>query len=206
MPESDFERAAVLGGCLAKEYAREMLRLLVNYRSLSASEAASRLDLHVRTAQSFLEALESLGIVRKEQSHDKSRPYFRFFLESQRIELALDLTSLAEPSNPTVSLRRRVRERKDAGARFVTARGGGAISRVVVWTGEGRAREERTLNLTEAQGAFLFHLPFPGAAPQPVATVMREAGVADAAAPEILDIVERLEALEVIEGDAAPRA
>ena len=57
----DFENAARLGACLSKDYAPEMFRLLVDYRSLSASEAASRLNLHVRTAQSFLEALESMG-------------------------------------------------------------------------------------------------------------------------------------------------
>jgi DNA-binding IclR family transcriptional regulator len=64
----DFERASQLGGCLSKDYAPEMFRLLVNYRSLSASEAASRLDLHVQTAQSFLETLASLGILDKEES------------------------------------------------------------------------------------------------------------------------------------------
>ena len=51
----DFKQAALLGACLAKDYAPEMFRLLVNYRSLSASEAASRLDLHVQPAQTFLE-------------------------------------------------------------------------------------------------------------------------------------------------------
>jgi hypothetical protein len=81
----------------------------------------------------------------------------------------------------------------------VTARGGNAISSVTVWTGEARSREERKLNLTEPQGAFLFHLPFPGAEPLPVAEIMRKAGLDGSGAPEILDIVERLEALGVIE-------
>ena len=197
----DFERAAQLGACLSKDYAAEMLRLLVNYRSLSASEAASRLDLHVQTAQSFLETLTSLGILDKEESLEKSRPYFRYSLKTTRITLDLDLASLAVDDAPS-DLGKRIRERKNAGARFTEARGGNAISSVAVWTGEGRSREERKLTLTEAQGAFLYHLPFPGAEPLSVAVIMKKAGIEESRAPEILDIVARLQALGVVEASA----
>ena len=194
----DFERASQLGACLSKDYAEEMFRLLVNYRSLSASEAASRLDLHVQTAQSFLETLASLGILDKEESTEKSRPYFRYSLRTSRVTLDLDLGSLAVDEAPA-GLGRKIRERRNAGARFTEARGGNAISSVVVWTGDGRSREERKLNLTEAQGAFLYHLPFPDAAPLSVAAIMKKAGVDESRAPEILDIVERLDGLGVVE-------
>jgi predicted transcriptional regulator len=197
----DFERASQLGACLSKDYAAEMFRLLVNYRSLSASEAASRLDLHVQTAQSFLETLASLGLLDKEESLEKSRPYFRYSLKTTRITLDLDLASLAVDDAPS-GLGRRIREHKNAGARFTEARGGNAISSVAVWTGEGRSREERKLTLTEAQGAFLYHLPFPGAEPLSVAAIMKKAGVDESRAPEILDIVARLEALGVVEASA----
>jgi hypothetical protein len=176
-----------------------MFRLLVTYRSLSASEAASRLNLHVQTAQSFLESLESLGILEKQESREKSRPYYRFLLKTDRITLDLDLAALVEEEDPSPGVSRRIRERKGAGARFVTARRGNAISSVAVWTGRGRSREERKLNLTDAQGAFLFHLPFPGAEPQSVADIMHRAGIEASVAPEIVDIVERLETLGVIE-------
>jgi hypothetical protein len=195
----EFESAARLGACLSKDYAQEMLRLLVDYRSLSASEAASRLNLHVRTAQSFLEALESLEIVEKQESRDKSRPYYRFSLKTDRITLDLDLRALAEKDDAPSHQKRRIRERKGAGARFVTARGGDAISSVTVWTGRGRSREERKLTLTAPQGRFLFHLPFPGAEPLSVPEIMGKASLDDSAAAEIRDIVARLEALGVIE-------
>ena len=195
----DFENAALLGACLSKDYAPEMLRLLVNYRSLSASEAASRLNLHVQTAQGFLESLDSLGILEKQESREKSRPYYRFFLKTDRITLDLDLTALAEERNPPSNLARAIRERKGAGARFVTARGKNAISSVSVWVGKGRDRQERKLNLTDGQGAFLFHLPFPGAEPLAVGEIMRKAGVDDSNTSEITDIVDRLEGLRVIE-------
>jgi predicted transcriptional regulator len=194
----DFERASRLGACLSKDYAAEMFRLLVNYRSLSASEAASRLDLHVQTAQSFLETLVSLGILDKEESLEKSRPYFRYALKATRITLEVDLASLAV-DDAQAGLGRRIRERRNAGARFTEARGGNAISSVAVWTGEGRSREERKLTLTEAQGAFLYHLPFPGAESLSVSAIMKRAGVDESRAPEILDIVGRLEALGVVE-------
>ena len=200
----DFERAAQLGACLSKDYAAEMLRLLVNYRSLSASEAASRLDLHVQTAQTFLDTLASLGLLDKEESLEKSRPYFRYSLKTTRITLDLDLASLAVDDAPS-DLGKRIRERKNAGARFTEARGGNAISSVAVWTGEGRSREERKLMLTEAQGAFLYHLPFPGAEPLSVAAIMKKAGVEESRAPEILDIVGRLEALGVVEARPGAR-
>jgi len=193
-----FERASQLGACLSKDYAAEMFRLLVNYQSLSASEAASRLDLHVQTAQTFLETLASLGILDKEESLEKSRPYYRYSLKTNRITLDLDLGSLAVDDSPA-DLGRRIRERTNAGARFTEARGGNAISSVAVWTGDGRSREERKLTLTEAQGAFLYHLPFPGADPLSVAAIMRKAGVDESRAPEILDIVGRLEDLGVVE-------
>jgi predicted ArsR family transcriptional regulator len=176
-----------------------MFRLLVNYRSLSASEAASRLNLHVQTAQSFLETLESLGILEKQESREKSRPYYRFFLKTEHIRLDVDLGALAEEATPPPNLGQKIRERKGAGARFVTTRGKSAISSVTVWVGKGRDRQERKLNLTEAQGAFLFHLPFPGAEPLAVAEIMRKAGVNESGASEILDIVDRLEDLRVIE-------
>jgi hypothetical protein len=195
----DFETAARLGACLAKDYAPEMFRLLVNYRSLSASEAASRLNLHVQTAQGFLETLESLGILEKQESREKSRPYYRFFLKTERIILDVDLEALAEEATPPPDLGRKIRERKAAGARFVATRGKNAISSVTVWVGKDRDRQERKLNLTEAQGAFLFHLPFPGAEPLAVAEIMRKAGVDEASAPEVVDIVGRLEDLRVIE-------
>ena len=197
----DFERAAQLGACLSKDYAAEMLRLLVNYRSLSASEAASRLDLHVQTAQTFLDTLASLGLLDKEESLERSRPYFRYSLKTTRITLDLDLASLAVDDAPS-DLGKRIRERKNAGARFTEARGGNAISSVAVWTGEGRSREERKLTLTEAQGAFLYHLPFPGAEPLSVAVIMKKAGIEESRAPEILDIVARLQALGVVEASA----
>ena len=59
----DFKTAAKLGAYFSKDYAEEILRLLVNYIDISASEAASRLNINIHPAQDFLEAMTSLYIL-----------------------------------------------------------------------------------------------------------------------------------------------
>ena len=68
----DFKTAAKFGAYFSKDYAEEIFRLLVNYKDISASEAASRLNLHIQTAQDFLEAMTSLGIFSKKEVYQKN--------------------------------------------------------------------------------------------------------------------------------------
>ena len=194
----DFKTAAKLGYYLSKDYAEDFFALLVNYRDISASEAASRLNLHINTAQEFLEAMASLDVVTKTEVYEKKRPYYRYALKTSRIIVDLDLSDVRKaPTDDKLAVR--VRERKDAGARFVTARGGDAISYVAVWSGRGRERREQRINLTAAQGRFLYHLPFPDGEPLSVANVMRKAEVDEGLSGEILDTVEVLVKNGVIE-------
>lgn len=195
---TDFQAAAQLGALLSKDYARDLLALLVTYRDISASEAASRLNLHIRTAQDYLDGLAELGVVSKEEARENKRPYFRYSLQQEHIVMDLDLASLAQPQ-PSGALSKRVRERGNSGARFATGRSDHYIHHVAVWTGEGRERVEKRISLTAPQGKFLYHLPFPTAEPLSVAEIMRKAQVDDALAPEILDIVQVLERHGVIE-------
>ncbi len=194
----DFKTAAKLGSCLSKDYAEDFFELLVNYQDISASEAASRLNLHIRTAQDFLEAMASLDILTKQEIHEKKRPYFRYSLKQQRIAMDIDLTQIKR-KQPEGELTKKVRERKNSGARFSTARSSDSISNVVIWTGDGRERRERKINLTLAQGKVLYHLPFPNAEYMSISDIMRKADVEDVYLPEILDIVELLDKFQVIE-------
>ena len=195
----DFKTAAKLGAHISKDYAEDLFELLVTYQDISASEAASRLNLHIKTAQDFLEAMASLDIVSKTEVHEKKRPYFRYALRQPRITMDIDLTSIKK-KHAEVDLTRKIRETANAGARFTVARNNNTISSVVIWTGEGRERKERKINLTMPQGQFLYHLPFPTAQHLSISEIMRKAGVEDALAPEILDMVDLLERLDVIEG------
>lgn len=197
----DFRTAATLGACLAKDYAADFLELLINYQDVSASEAASRLGLHVRTAQDFLEALTSVGVIEKREVLEKKRPYFRYRLTTSHISFDLDLEAMRRPAVGP-DLARRIRERTNSGTRFSVARTGDHIAQVVSWSGDGRERKEQRISLTEPQGRFLFHLPFPNAEPLSVADILRRAGVSEELAPEILDLVEvlaRRDAIEVLE-------
>jgi hypothetical protein len=194
----DFRTATQYASLLSKGYAEDIFKLLVNYQAISASEVATRLNLHIKTAQDFLESLEQLGVVSKEEVLEKKRPYFRYVLQQTRIVIDIDLMQVKqEPSHNSLSIP--IREKENAGARFTVARSDDYITSVTIWTGEGREREERKIKLTTPQGQFLYHLPFPKAIPLPISQIMQKAGVDDTLAPEILDLVQLLGKYAVIE-------
>ena len=195
----DFKTAAKLGAYFSKDYAEEIFRLLVNYMDISASEAASRLNLHIQTVQDFLEAMISLDILSKKEVYEKKRPYFRYSLKKKKIAMDIDLASLLEEKRPEGKLFKKIRENKNSGARFTTARYEPYFSSVVIWIGEGRDRKERKINLTNPQGKFLYQLPFPTAEYLTIAEIMQKTGVDKIHSPEILDIVGLLEKYGVIE-------
>lgn len=193
-----YETAARLGAILSKDYAEDFFKLLVNYQDISASEAASRLSLHIRTAQDFLENLTGLEVVKKTEVFEKKRPYFRYTLVQTRLKLDLDL-SMFEKENPGQGLSRLIREKKENGANFAIARTGDCFSTVAVWEGKGRERQEHKISLTTPQGKFLFHLPFPQARPMTISDIMEKSAIEEDYSKEIQDIVDELIKLDVIE-------
>lgn len=196
----DFKEAARLGTCLSKDYAEDIFTLLATYRSISSSEAASRISMHIKTVQDFLEELYSLGIVSREEAFEGKRPYYRYSLKVKEISFSLDLDYLfPKDENENGRLAVRIREAINARARFTVSRSNDYISSVVIWTGEGRSREERKINLSIPQGRFLFHLPFPTASPESIEAIISRAGIDDRNTPEILDIVDVLSDLGIIE-------
>ena len=196
----DFKEAAKLGSCLSKDYAEDLFRLLATYESISASEAGSRVNIHIKTTQDFLEDLYGLGILDREEVYEGKRPYFRYRLKVKQlsIEINLEPFSQNEPVTDT-RLKLKIREKKNIGARFTTSRSNYYISNVVIWTGEGRSRTERKINLSMPQGKFLFHLPFPTAEPLSISEIMKNAEIDEVNIPEIVDIVNVLIEFGVIE-------
>ena len=185
---------------MAKDYAEDLFRLLTTYKSISASEAASRLDLHIKTIQDFLEDLYRLQILDREEVYEGKRPYFRYKLIVKEISLKIDLTDLHVKDEFTDSrVKMKIREIKNANARFSTSRSNDYISNVVIWMGEGRNRTERKINLSIPQGKFLFHLPFPTAEPITISEIVKKSGVDEINIAEILDIVNVLIEYGVIE-------
>ena len=196
----DFEQAAKLGSCLSKDYAEEFFALLATYRNISASEAASRLSLHIKTAQDFLEDLFSLEIVHREEVYEGKRPYFRYNLAVKQVNMNIDLAYLfPEDNEEKYRLGLKIREKQNNRARFTTSRSNDYISSIVIWSGEGRERRERKINLSIPQGRFMFHLPFPTAEPESIEEIISKAGLDRTNIPEIIDIINVLEELEVIE-------
>ena len=106
----NFDDARRLGACLSRDYAGDLFRLLVNYRDISASEAASRLNLHIRTAQDFLETLNDLGVLSREEVFERKRPYFRYALASNRIRFDLDLVNALDYFHPNAAGQSRLAE------------------------------------------------------------------------------------------------
>ena len=195
--DKNFKDSQKLAAVLSKEYTRDFLRLLLVYRDISASEAAARLNLHIKTAQDFLEILEGAGVVKKRAAAEKKRPYFRYTLKEKRIQITIDLDALYDPHEITSKKNWRIREKKNSGVLFKEGRDE-RISAVFIFQGEGRARTERRLSLTECQGRFLFHLPFPTETPLEICEICKKAGVGDRCLSEIIDLVEMLEKFGVV--------
>lgn len=195
----DFKRAAILGSYISKDYAEDLFRLLATYKDISASEAASRLSMHIKTVQDFLEAMASLDILEKTEATESKRPYFRYALKTRSIKMEIDLNPLFNNSKSDERMGMKIREMKNAKVRFTVARNNQYISNIYIWIGEGRSRKERKLNLSIPQGTFLYYLPFPSADFQSVSEIMERAGIDEQHTSEVLDIINELMTHQIIE-------
>ena len=184
----EFKAIQRLASLLAKEYAEDFLRLLVIYKNISASEAAARLGLHIKTAQDFLEGLAGADIVEKKEASERKRPYYRYSLKRNTIEISLALDTLYQPQPSSSLFALKIRERKNSGALFKEGQDN-RIAALHIFTGEGRNREEKRLNLTPCQGRFLFYLPFPTEKPLKVKEIMAKASLSEDCLPEIQDLL-----------------
>ncbi|WP_319479371.1 hypothetical protein [uncultured Draconibacterium sp.] len=195
----NFEQAARFGTYISKNYSKDIFRLLNNYRDISASEAASRLGIHIQTVQDFLEAMADLGILSKKEVTERKRPYFRYTLEKQKIAFEIDLLEELRNSGDSSLEQSKIREKRNAGVRFSLARNGQYFSNLAIWVGKGRERSEKKINLTTAQGKFLYNLPFPDGEHLSLEEIRVKAGVEPEHLPEIKDLVEDLIQYKVIE-------
>ncbi|MBN2410098.1 hypothetical protein JXQ31_00305 [candidate division KSB1 bacterium] len=195
----DFITVNRISVLLAKSFAGELLKLLVIYKDISASEVASRLDLHIKTAQDFLEELFSFGIADRKEVYERKRPYYRYTLKKKKLNIEIDFTALYIPGEEEHKLSQEIRERIHSGAMFSTSGKNSCITSVTIFTGDGREKKERKINLTLSQGQFLYHLPFPNAGYRSIKEIMEKAGTDVSYTPEILDIVGILTEFNIIE-------
>jgi predicted transcriptional regulator len=195
----DFETASRLGALISRDYAQQFFKLLVVYQDISASEAASRLNIHVKTAQDFLEGLHRNEILSRREVIEKKRPYFRYSLAKTRVTIEVELSMLHSEKGDRKKLQWKIKERKHSGSMFKTFGKSDRLSAIHFFTGEGRSRKEIRLNLTGSQGNFLYYLPFPTESAAQISEIIEKSGVEPAAIPEILDIVEELIRYRIIE-------
>ena len=194
----DYKKIALFCNYISKDYSEEIFRLLLSHHNISASEAASRLDLHIRTVQEFLEATAEFGLLHKEEVYEKKRPYFRYSLKKKKLSISFDLEELL-PSGSKPDINFKIRERKNSGAKFTTARSGQFFSKITFWKGEGREGKHRTINLTVAQGTFLYYLPFPDAEALGIDEIIKRAKISKQYISEIKDIIDEMIQLGIIE-------
>lgn len=193
-----FEDLSQLASWLSKDYASEIFKLLMIYPTISASEAAARLSLHIKTAQDILEGLERAGILGRKEIYERKRPYFRYFLKQKRIKIDCDLKGLADQKSKEGLLNKKIHEKKNAPAHFTSSTKSNTLSSVTLITGKGRNKKERRINLTESQGRFLFQLPFPTEPPKTILSLLKKTGILEESVDEVLDIVEVLRDHKVI--------
>jgi hypothetical protein len=184
---------------MSKKYAQDILRILYTYQDVSASEAASRLGLHINTVQDFLEAMYKSDIVSRKEVSEKKRPYFRYRLKSVTLKLEIDLSEIFHRYDDTESQEMKIRERANSLATFNRSRNNLYFSNVMILTGEGRSRKEKRINLTTPQGIFLYNLPFPDGRFQTVSEIMERADIDEKNLPEINDIVNLMIKYQIIE-------
>lgn len=195
----DFKSAAKLGSIISKEYAEEFFKLLIKYQDISASEAASRLNQHIKTAQDFLDGLTELDYMDKTEVYEGKRPYYRYKLKAKQLSINIDLSQLEDGITSSTKINKRIRERKNSGALFTASGSKPQLSSITFGVGNGRAKKERKISLTTNQGKFLYFLPFPNAKHKTIISIMKEAGVDNIYLEEIADIVSILETNEIIE-------
>jgi hypothetical protein len=194
-----FEQIALFSSYLSKNYALDMFRVLYTYQDVSASEAASRLGLHINTVQEFLEAMYKSNIVDRKEVFEKKRPYFRYKLNSVKLRLEVDLDEIFREDDDNDTEEMKIREKANSIATFNLSRNKLYFSSLMILTGEGRERKEKRINLTTPQGLFLYNLPFPDGHFQTVSEIMRKAGIDKKNLPEIQDIVNLMIEYQVIE-------
>lgn len=195
----DSNKIALLGTLLSKKYARSMFELLKAYKDISASEASSRLGLHVQTIQEFLDGTADLGLSEKYEVTERKRPYFRYKLIKNNLNLKFIVDEFIGSDNDEKPQEYLLREKKNPGTQFTIARSGNYFSTVSVMIGSGRERKQRKINLTTAQGKFLYFLPYPDADPLPLQVILEKSGVDKVHRKEIENLIKDLEELKVLE-------
>lgn len=195
------EKSRKLASLIGKEHTGRILYILYKTPNKSASRIAKILNIHIATAQSYLEDLEKLDIVKSKIKKQGIKPYKEYFLTKTRISIDIDLNELdAEDQEEQEILRRtKIREKKDLKILYETNQEKSIITRIHFYEDLGRKNIQYSLDLDEVEGKFTWFIPFPSADPQTILEIREKAGIYEFYQQKILNLIEKLEEFGLIE-------
>lgn len=186
---------------LAREYSIELLQELHARGWSSASELAREMGIHVATAMRKLAELEGLDLLEKRSrvgsdvtEYHLSRPRFEIVLDFDADARVAARNAWRHAGHIVVKERpnRKVLLESDDQAR--------RVRRIVFLRVLRRRTEARTMELSEAEGRFLWALPFASEPGRSVAEICRRAGMeSPLQLSRILEFVKELERLGILE-------
>src|SRR5207245_6419228 len=159
---------------LAREYSVDLLRELHGTGWSTASEVARNLGIHVATAMRKLSELEALGLLEKRVREGTDLVEYRPV--GGRVEIVLDFDGEAKAAARdawSVAKRILVRERPNRKVVLEADERAEVVRRIVFVKTVRLRTTAQVMELTEAEGGFLWHLPLAAQDAPSVAEVCR---------------------------------
>ena len=186
---------------LAREYCIDLLRELHGTGWSTASEVARNLGIHVATAMRKLSELETLQLLEKRVRAGSDLVEYRPV--SARVEIVLDFEAEAKAAKRdarSVAKSILVRERPNRKVVLEADERAEVVRRVVFVKTVRLRTTAQVMELTEAEGRFLWHLPFASEQAASVAEVCRRAKIENPIhVSKLLDFVKEMESRGVVE-------
>ena len=163
---------------------------------------AGVLNIHIATAQKYLEALEQSGIISSRDRPSKPRTAKEYSLISPRISIEIDIEALAGAGGGagggTPDLGEiMVRERARSDVAFEWDDAGQRITAVLFFRKGLRRRMERKVVLSPDEGRFLWHVPFQSESFRTAQDILGRSGVRMNPF-RVMEMVRKFETLEII--------
>jgi len=198
---ADLEEAREVMTALAREYCIDLLRELHGTGWSTASEVARNLGIHVATAMRKLSELETLQLLEKRVRAGSDLVEYRPV--SARVEIVLDFEAEAKAAKRdarSVAKSILVRERPNRKVVLEADERAEVVRRVVFVKTVRLRTTAQVMELTEAEGRFLWHLPFASEQAASVAEVCRRAKIENPIhVSKLLDFVKEMESRGVVE-------
>lgn len=192
-----------LAQALGRPFAGEILASLYEKPYQSASDIARVLDIHVATAQKYLQELKECGVLGTRPRKGVSRPTEEYWVASPRISIDIDFDRLTTREDAEARANQMfVREASGSTAVFESDPKGERITEVLLLEDGERRRIATRMPLGEAEGRFLYQVPPSGQAARSVLDIATRANLPKTSLADCLDLCERLATVRAGKRDA----